>query len=172
MSKNYIQEQLPLIEKYLRNFAYYMTKDNSSAEDLYQETLLKILTKIHLFKEGTNFKAWCATIMRNLFINNYRRKKQANIIHDYSNNDFYINSGNTVNNGAEAKIAYRELVGLINTLSKALAVPFLMRYRGYRYEEIAEALNLPMGTVKSRIFLARRHLKKEYRKLMTRKVDI
>ncbi|MGB1243162.1 MAG: RNA polymerase sigma factor [Chitinophagales bacterium] len=170
MSKNHIQQQLSSIEDYLRNFSFYMTKDNSKAEDLYQETILKILTKGHLFKKGTNFKAWSATIMRNLFINNYRRRKKANVVLDYSTNDYLINSSNTVDNKAEGEIAYKELSGLINNLSKPLAVPFIMRFRGYKYDEIAEALDLPMGTVKSRIFLARRQLKKEYHKLMSQRV--
>lgn len=166
MSKTHVQQQLPSIEKYLKNFALYMTKNNSEAEDLYQETMLKVLTKGHLFKEGTNFKAWCATIMRNLFINGYRRRKQANVVFDYSNNEYYINSGQTIQNSGEEKVSYKELVGLINNLSKSLAVPFLMRFRGYKYDEIAEALDLPMGTVKSRIFLARKQLKKDYKKQM------
>ncbi len=166
MSKTHVQQQLPFVEKYLKNFALYMTKNRTEAEDLYQETVLKVLTKGHLFKENTNFKAWCATIMRNLFINGYRRKKQANVVLDYSNNNHYIDSGQTVDNTGEGTISYKELVHLINKLSKALSVPFLMRFRGYKYEEIAEALDLPMGTVKSRIFLARRQLKKEYRKRM------
>lgn len=169
MSKNQIQQQLSSIEDYLRNFSFYMTKDRSFADDLYQETVLKVLTKQHLFKKGTNFKAWCATIMRNLFINNYRKRKKAKVVLDYSANDYLIDSSKTVNNSAEGEIAYKELSDLINNLSKSLAVPFIMRFRGYRYDEIAETLDLPMGTVKSRIFLARRQLKKEYQKSMRRR---
>lgn len=163
MSASYVQEQLPSVEKYLKNFAYYMTKDNSAAQDLYQDTVLKVLTKGHLFREGTNFKAWCATIMRNLFINGYRRKRRANVVLDYSNNNHYINSGKTVTNDGEWKISYKELVQMVNKLPKTLSVPFIMRYRGYKYDEIENALELPMGTVKSRIFLARRQLKKLYK---------
>lgn len=163
MSTSKVQEQLPSVEKYLMNFAFYMTKDNAAAQDLYQDTVLKVLTKGHLFKQGTNFKAWCATIMRNLFINAYRRKKRANIVLDHSDNNYYINSGKTVNNDGEWKVSYKELVKLVNSLPKTLSVPFIMRYRGYKYDEIAKALELPMGTVKSRIFLARRQLKKQFR---------
>ncbi|MEZ4883572.1 MAG: RNA polymerase sigma factor [Chitinophagales bacterium] len=166
MSTSYVQQQLPSVEKYLLNFAYYMTKSSSEAQDLYQDTVLKVLTKGHLFKQGTNFKAWCATIMRNLFINGYRRKKRANIVLDHSDNNFYINSGKTVSNDGEWKVSYEELVQLVNVLPKTLSVPFVMRFRGYKYDEIAEALDLPMGTVKSRIFLARRQLKKQFNQRM------
>jgi len=164
MSTSNVAQQLPNVEKYLQNFAYYMTQNGTEAQDLYQDTVLKVLTKGHLFKQGTNFKAWCATIMRNLFINGYRRKKRANIVLDHSNNNHYINSGKTVNNDGEWKVSYEELVSLVNDLPKSLSIPFVMRYRGYKYDEIAEALKLPMGTVKSRIFLARRQLKKQFNK--------
>ncbi|MGB0930296.1 MAG: RNA polymerase sigma factor [Chitinophagales bacterium] len=164
MSQTTVQEQLPAVEKYLMNFAFYMTKDNAAAQDLYQDTVLKVLTKGHLFKQGTNFKAWCATIMRNLFINGYRRKKRANVVLDHSDNNYFINSGKTVDNDGEWKMAYKELTNLVNGLPKTLSVPFIMRYRGYKYGEIAKALDLPMGTVKSRIFLARRQLKKQFKK--------
>ncbi len=166
MSTSYVKDQLPTVEKYLLNFAYYMTKNNAEAQDLYQDTVLKVLTKGHLFKKGTNFKAWCATIMRNLFINGYRRKKRANVVLDHSNNNYYINSGKTVSNDGEWKVSYKELVHLVNNLPKTLSVPFAMRFRGYKYDEIAKELDLPMGTVKSRIFLARRQLKKEFNKRM------
>ncbi|MFK7908663.1 MAG: RNA polymerase sigma factor [Chitinophagales bacterium] len=165
MSTSNVAQQLPNVEKYLQNFAYYMTQNGTEAKDLYQDTVLKVLTKGHLFKQGTNFKAWCSTIMRNLFINGYRKKKRANVVLDHSNNNHYINSGSkTVNNDGEWKVSYEELVLLVNDLPKNLSVPFLMRYTGYKYDEIAKNLELPMGTVKSRIFLARRQLKKQLKR--------
>lgn len=163
MSTPYLKKQISAVENYLLNFAYYMTKSNSEAQDLYQDTMLKVLSKSHLYKEGTNFKAWCSTIMRNLFINSYRKKKRANILLDYSNNNHFINSGKTVSNNGEWKMSYEELIQLINKLPKTLSVPFVMQYKGYKYEEIAQKLELPIGTVKSRIFLARKQLKKRYR---------
>lgn len=144
----------------LHSFAYNLTKNVEDAKDLYQETAFRAMTNRDKFRPGTNFKAWLFTIMKNIFINNYRKKAKANTIMDSTDNLYYINSGSTViSNGAESNIMMKELITMIDELDDSIRIPFLMHYQGFKYQEIAEHLELPLGTVKSRIFFARKELK-------------
>ncbi|MCB0597671.1 MAG: RNA polymerase sigma factor [Lewinellaceae bacterium] len=144
----------------LNSFAYSLTKNTEEAKDLFQETAYRALTNRDKFRPGTNFKAWLFTIMKNIFINNYRKKTKANTIIDSTENLFYINSGDAViSNKAESNIMMKELTKMIEDLDDSIKIPFLMHYHGYKYQEIADHLDLPLGTVKSRIFFARKELK-------------
>lgn len=144
----------------LNSFAYNLTKNAEDAKDLFQETAFRAMTNRDKFRPGTNFKAWLFTIMKNIFINNYRKKAKANTIMDSTDNMYYINSGkNTINNQAESNIMMKELIKMIEELDDSVKIPFLMHYQGFKYQEIADQLDLPLGTVKSRIFFARKELK-------------
>ena len=144
----------------LHSFAYNLTKNMEDAKDLYQETAFRAMTNREKFRAGTNFKAWLFTIMKNIFINNYRKKTKANTIMDSTDNLYYLNSGNAViTNRGESNIMMKELIGMIEELDNSVRVPFLMHYQGFKYQEIADHLELPLGTVKSRIFFARKELK-------------
>ena len=143
----------------LNSFAYNLTKNSEDAADLYQETALRALSNKDKFRPGTNFKAWSFTIMKNIFINNYRKKMKRNTIVDSTDNQFFINSGAVVENDAEANILMKELQRMISSLEDNLMIPFIKHYEGFKYQEIAEELELPLGTVKSRIFFARKALK-------------
>ena len=144
----------------LHAFAYNLTKNVEDAKDLYQETAYRAMTNMEKFRPGTNFKAWLFTIMKNIFINNYRKKAKANTIVDSTDNLYYINSSSTItSNGAESNILIKELTDMIEHLDDSIRVPFLLHYQGYKYQEIADHLDLPLGTVKSRIFFARKELK-------------
>ena len=143
----------------LNSFAYNLTKNSEDASDLYQETALRALSNKDKFRPGTNFKAWSFTIMKNIFINNYRKKVKRNTIIDSTDNMYFINSGSTVENDAERNILMKELNRMINTLEDNLRIPFEKHYEGFKYQEIADELDLPLGTVKSRIFFARKALK-------------
>lgn len=144
----------------LNSFAYNLTKSIEDAKDLFQETAFRAITNREKFRPGTNFKAWLFTIMKNIFINNYRKKVKANTIMDSTDNNYYINSGNiAINNQAGSNIMVKEIKGMIRGLDESIKVPFMMHYSGYKYQEIAEYLELPLGTVKSRIFFARKELK-------------
>lgn len=144
----------------LHSFAYNLTKNVEDAKDLYQETAFRAMTNREKFRPGTNFKAWLFTIMKNIFINNYRKKVKANTIMDSTDNMYYINSGSTIiANDGESNIMMKELTKMIESLDNSIKIPFLMHYRGYKYQEIADHLDLPLGTVKSRIFFARKELK-------------
>jgi RNA polymerase sigma-70 factor (ECF subfamily) len=144
----------------LNSFAYNLTKNKEEAKDLFQETAFRAMTNREKFNPGTNFKAWLFTIMKNIFINNYRKKVKANTIIDSTENLYYINSGsNTIANAGENNILMKELQEMIVSLEDGIRIPFIMHYEGYKYQEIAEELDLPLGTVKSRIFFARKALK-------------
>jgi RNA polymerase sigma-70 factor (ECF subfamily) len=145
----------------LQAFAYKLTKNPDDSKDLYQETAFRALTNQDKFRPGTNLKAWMFTIMRNIFINNYRKKSKANTIFDATDNQYFLNASpsQTVQNSAESGILMQELQQMVDALDDGIRVPFLMHYYGYKYQEIAEQLDLPLGTVKSRIFFARKELK-------------
>ena len=144
----------------LNSFAYNLTKNTEDAKDLYQETAFRAITNQDKFRPGTNLKAWLFTIMKNIFINNYRKKVKANTIMDNTDNLYYLNSGkNSIDNAADSNILIKELKGMIELLDDSTRIPFLMHYQGYKYQEIADHLGLPLGTVKSRIFFARKDLK-------------
>ena len=149
----------------LHSFAYNLTKNVEDAKDLFQETAFRAMTNREKFRSGTNFKAWLFTIMKNIFINNYRKKVKANTIMDSTDNMYYINSGSiVVANSAESNIMMKELSEIIGNLDETIKVPFLMHYKGFKYQEIADELALPLGTVKSRIFFARKELKDSIKK--------
>lgn len=149
----------------LHSFAYNLTKNVEDAKDLFQETAYRAMTNIDKFRPGTNFKAWLFTIMKNIFINNYRKRTKANTIMDSTDNMYYINSGSVViANGGDSNIMMQELTKMIENLDDSIKIPFLMHYKGYKYQEIADHLDLPLGTVKSRIFFARKELKENINK--------
>lgn len=144
----------------LHSFAYNLTKNSEDAKDLYQETAYRALSNREKFQPDTNFKAWMFTIMKNIFINNYRKKVKANTVLDTTDNQYYLNAGShAIPNGAEGGIMLKELNGMVELLDDSIRVPFLMHFEGFKYQEIADHLDLPLGTVKSRIFFARKELK-------------
>lgn len=162
-----IQALLAKITSSLRAFSLKLTGNMDDAEDLYQDTALRIMTNAEKYNPGTNFKAWAVTIMRNIFINNYRKKVRRNLIIDQTPNNYYINSGSsTVANDGETEVTFNELQELVDRLPDDFRVPFLMAYQGYKYDEIAEQLGSPLGTIKSRIFFARKKLQKMYEEAM------
>jgi RNA polymerase sigma-70 factor (ECF subfamily) len=144
----------------LHSFAYNLTKNVEDAKDLYQETAYRALFNRDKFQPDTNFKAWMFTIMKNIFINNYRKKVKSNTILDTTDNQYYLNSGShATTNAAEGGIMLKELNAMVSSLDDSIRVPFLMHFEGFKYQEIADELELPLGTVKSRIFFARKELK-------------
>ena len=148
--------------EFLKPFAVNLTKDKDKADDLYQETLYKALANHEKYNTGTNIKAWLFTIMRNIFINDYRKKAKQNTVFDNSTNEFLINQNQgVIPNNAESTIRLKEIHEAIFQLPDIFKVPFQLYYEGYRYQEIASALAEPLGTVKSRIHFARKLLKEK-----------
>lgn len=158
--------QLNKLTGSLNSFAYNLTKNQEEAKDLYQETAYRALTNKEKFTPGTNFKAWLFTIMKNIFINNYRKKVKSATVIDTTDNLYYLNAGNTsLENEGSRNLFLEELESMVNTLDDSIRVPFEMHYDGFKYQEIAEELQLPLGTVKSRIFFARKELKIQMKRM-------
>jgi len=148
--------------EFLRPFATTLTRDAEAAKDLFQETMYRALANKEKYNVGTNIKAWLYTIMRNIFINNYRRKSKHNIVLDHTANDFLLNYKQvTVANEAISNINSKEIQEAIFNLPEIFKNPFLLYYDGFKYHEIAETLHEPLGTIKSRIHFARKLLKAE-----------
>jgi len=149
----------------LRPFAVSLTHDHEIAKDLFQETLYKALANQDRYSTGTNIRAWLFTIMRNIFINDYRRKAKQRTIFDNNINETLINSGKViVNNRGENSLQLKEVHKVIYQLPQIFKIPFLLYFEGYRYHEISESLNEPLGTIKSRIHFARKLLKEQLRR--------
>lgn len=146
--------------EFLKPFAVTLTRDVETAKDLYQETLYRALANKEKYNVGTNIKAWLYTIMRNIFINNYRRKAKQNTIFDYTPNDFLLDNNQQVaSNEAVSGLNMKEINAAIKSLPDIFRSPFLLYYDGYKYHEIADILGEPLGTIKSRIHFARKLLK-------------
>jgi RNA polymerase sigma-70 factor (ECF subfamily) len=145
---------------YLQGFALSLTKDREEANDLFQETSYKAFKYRHLFKPGSNMRAWLTTIMKNTFINHYWRYKRKPVLNDTTVNDYLIDSTDQiVPNGGEGNVTIKEISKEIEKLEDLIRIPFLLQYNGYKYEEIASQLDVPLGTVKSRIHQARKKLR-------------
>jgi RNA polymerase sigma factor (sigma-70 family) len=148
----------------LYKYALSLTSDSERASDLLQETMLKALTYRDKFTKNTNFKAWIYTIMRNAFINEYRRNVKTRNTFSDNNIDLYLLLSKEKNYPTPDSI-YRtkEILRKIDALEDEYRIPFTMFIEGYKYKEIAEELDLPLGTVKSRIFFTRKKLEKSLR---------
>ena len=167
MSSKKFQSKLMSMQGNLLNFAYILTSNRDDAYDLLQDTTLKALDNEDKYVENVNFKGWVFTIMRNIFINNYRKVVRESTIIDQTEDLYHLNlpqdSGFETPEGAYAA---KEINEVINSFADEYRIPFSMHVSGYKYNEIAEEMGLPLGTVKSRIFFARQKLQillKDYR---------
>jgi len=148
--------------EFLKPFAVTLTRDNEVAKDLLQETMYRALANKEKYNVGTNIKAWLYTIMRNIFINNYRRKAKQNTIFDNTPNDFLLDyNQSTISNAAESDLRMKDIQAAIHNLPHIFRNPFLLYFEGYKYYEIADMLSEPLGTIKSRIHFARKLLKEQ-----------
>ena len=143
----------------LHYYALSLTSDSEKASDLLQETMLKALTNRDKFSQNTNFKAWVYTIMKNTFINDYRKKVKSKSSLSDPQNGYSMMLGNE-SPSPESSYHSEEINRSISQLSDDYRIPFTMFLEGYKYKEIADELDLPLGTVKSRIFFTRKRLEK------------
>ena len=142
-------------------FSYSVSEMTNNLKPYAIKFTLKALRNYKKFQPGTNLKAWLYTIMKNTFISNYHKKKRKNTFIDSTDNLHYLNdSDHTIDNFGETKFAIGDINRKIKALNDAYKTPFMMHFRGYKYHEIAEKLDIPIGTVKNRIHVARKELKK------------
>jgi RNA polymerase sigma factor (sigma-70 family) len=151
--------QIINLQESLMRFAHSLTPNRDDAKDLVQETILKALKYCDSFVHETNLKAWTFTIMKNTFINHYNRNKRQNNYVTHSKEDFYQGFLHyTSGDDPHSVVASKELEKIIESLDDNLKTSFKMHHEGYKYKEIAETLELKLGTVKSRIFSTRKIL--------------
>ena len=167
MESKTFQAKLIKLQTNILNFAYILTSNRDDAYDLLQDTTLKVLDNKDKYVDNVNFKGWVFTIMRNLFINNYRKIVRAGTVLDLTEDLYHLNlPQNSGYESPEGSLASKEITSIINSFEDSYKVPFSMHVAGYKYAEIAEHTGLPLGTVKSRIFFARQRLQralKDYR---------
>ena len=157
------QNNLMELQANLLNFAYMLTSNRDDAYDLLQDTTLKALDNEDKYADNTNFKGWVFTIMRNIFINNYRRANRAATMIDTTDNMYLLNLAQESGlETPEGSYSTGEITKAINELPEEYADPFRMHVQGYKYNEIADKMDLPLGTVKSRIFFARKKLQTRF----------
>lgn len=162
-----LQERLLSVQDNMMNFALMLTANKDDAQDLLQDTTLKVLNNQEKFVDNINFKGWVLTVMRNLFINNYHKIVRSQTVLDTEIDLYNLNiTCNSSFDSPENSFDIQEIYRAIASLNKDLNAPFSMFLCGYKYEEIAEKLDLPLGTVKSRIFFARQELQFELKEFM------
>lgn len=162
MSTESFNKELLAVQDELLLFAYKLTANRDEAYDLLQETFLKALRNETKYEPDTNFKGWMCTIMRNIFINNYRKSLNEHTFIDHTDGLYYLSfpqeSGFV---DTESQYNAKEIYRLVEKMPEVYRVPFSMYMAGYKYREIADSLHLLLGTVKSRIFFTRKRLQNE-----------
>jgi len=139
-------------------FALSLTSDLEEARDLVQETYLKVLLYADKYQENTNLKAWMQTIMRNTFINNYRKRKRTDETINDKADIYQLGAHYHSLDRADINYFVKEINKEIDRIADEQRIPFEMFLDGYKYKEIADKMNISLGTVKSRIFLTRKKL--------------
>jgi RNA polymerase sigma factor (sigma-70 family) len=158
MSTLEFNEQLLSLRQQLYYFALGLTKDRENAQDLVQESILRAITFRDKFRDNTNFKAWVYTIVKNTFINGHRRNKRTRVIMDSVEREREQVSRVQTPATVEANVKRTEIERSLNQLDPAFRTPFMMHFEGFKYNEIAARMSIPVGTVKSRIHQARQRL--------------
>ena len=162
MSNSEFNQLLTTNVDFLKPVAITLTRDPDAAADLYQETLYKALANRDKYNVGTNIRAWLYTIMRNIFINNYRRKAKQSVIFDQSTDDSILGRlASHVSNSAESIMEVKYIQKAIHGLPDVFRHPLVLYFEGYKYHDIAGMLKEPLGTIKSRIHFARKLLKSQ-----------
>lgn len=149
-------KQLSALQPVLRSLSRHFTHDSDASRDLVQDTLVKAWAYRKSFQPNTNLKGWLFTIMRNTFINQYRREK----LRLQASQAISVAEELDTYRRPEGVLEFKEVWLNIHQIPDALLTPFKMLISGYKYHEIAGHLRLPIGTVKNRIFHARREIQK------------
>ena len=161
MTQKEFSETIGMHASSLKSHALNFTKDPEDANDLMQETLLKATRFVSKFEDGTNIKGWLFVIMRNTFINNYKKnlKTRDRTVQEEDITSAHLHYSASTN-GSVGSFAMQDISRALSMLPKKYSVPFIRYFEGYKYHEIAEEMQLPLGTVKTYIHEARIQLKK------------
>lgn len=162
MKSQEISLQIAALGSTLKTFTRKFTSDQEESSDLVQDTILKALMYKDKFRENTNLKGWLYTIMRNTFINNYRKNQRARTSRDTTTELYFLNvEDKHTFSGPETRYEYQDIWKNVEELKDELRTPFKLHTSGYKYHEIADHLGIPIGTVKNRIFHARKEIQKK-----------
>jgi RNA polymerase sigma-70 factor (ECF subfamily) len=157
-----LTHQITSLRTALKSFTWRFTHDHEESSDLVQDTILKALMNMDKFTQNENLKGWLFTIMRNTFINTYRKNQRAKTSRDNTKDLYFLNvEDNHTFNCPDTRYEYQDIWKNVNQLRNELLVPFKMYTSGYKYHEIATHLDLPIGTIKNRIFHARKEIQKK-----------
>lgn len=136
-----------------------LTWDEFSAKDLVQDTLYRALKNRDKFQDGTNMGAWLHTMMRHIFFNDFKRRKtRSALLSEHMSEIEFSRPGSSAKNYGLGNIRLREIRMAIFRLPSCFRMAFEMYFAGYKYQEIAQMQRVPLGTVKSRIYFARKVL--------------
>ena len=161
MSIHEFNSEVTNVSSSLSPMAYNLTQNAEDAKDLVQDTIVKALVNRDKFTIGSNLKGWLYTIMRNIFINNYRKNVKRRGYESNTQKEYKVNwESQSLNNRGEGSLIMQEIEKALASIDYAIRHPFLLHFNGYKYEEIATEMKIPLGTVKSRIFFARKELQK------------
>jgi RNA polymerase sigma factor (sigma-70 family) len=157
-----ITHEIISLRPMLKGLTLRFTRDHDECMDLVQDTMLKALMYKDKFRTDTNLQGWLFTIMRNTFINNYRKAQRMRINHDDTKEMYYLNvEDRHTFNLPDARFEYKDIWKNVEAIKEELQIPFKMHASGYKYNEIADHLKIPIGTVKNRIFQARKEIQKK-----------
>ena len=150
------------------NLGYRLTLNREDAADLVQKASLRAFRFFHKFERGTNFKGWILTILRNIFINDYRKRKKEPYKVDYDAVENFVGMPNF--GGFEEEVFGEDLQVSIDELPEEMRTALILYYvDGLSYKEIAQVMKCPLGTVMSRLFMARQLLKKKLNHKLNKK---
>ena len=156
------ESKLVALQDNMMHFALILTTNKDQAQDLTQESMLRALNNKEKYYENTNFKGWIFTIMHNIFLNNYRKVVKSQTIIDDTENLYHLNLPQDSGfDSPDTHYSVNEIHKAIESFSNDYKIPFSMHIKGYKYDEIADEINLPVGTVKSRIFFTRKKLQEQ-----------
>ena len=162
MDAKNVTEKLVGMQKKLYNFAYSLTMNRDDAQDLLQSTSLKVLNNTEKFVNNDNFGGWIFTIMRNIFINDYHSSSNKYTVFDNEEGTIMGRyASNPTHETPDSFYTVKEINRAIKDLAKEYRIPFSLYLSGYKYQEIADRMNLPIGTVKSRIYASRQQLQSQ-----------
>jgi RNA polymerase sigma-70 factor (ECF subfamily) len=164
---NNLQTEITKHSEHLKYYALSLTNDNDDASDLMQETLYKALKNQHRYVKDKNLRSWLFTIMKNTFINQYRREKyRQKMVAEVKDVRTYASAKVENEVGLDLYVMRSDIHKALMKLNPKYRVPFILFYKGFKYTEIAKRLDLPLGTIKSRIYFARKLLMEDLEGLL------